>query len=126
MKLQVTALLVSGALIGAVSDVLAHHSLAKFDTAHPMEIAGTVKEFRLTSPHAFLLLQVNGFGKPTVWNLEGQSPSALMREGWSSDSLKPGDELTLKIDPLRSGAPGGAWTAKDTRRADGAPIVVAR
>ncbi len=59
-----------------------------------------------------------------LWNLEGQSPSALVRDGWSSKSLKSGDELKVKISPLRSGAPGGAWTVKDTKFKDGRPIEV--
>jgi hypothetical protein len=58
-----------------------------------------------------------------VWNLEGASPSALVREGWSSKTLKAGDELQMTIDPLRSGAPGGAWSEKKTKLGSGQPIV---
>jgi hypothetical protein len=105
--------------------VLAHHSFAMFDQENPIELAGTVKEFKFTSPHTFILLQVNGAdGTPVVWNLEGASPSALVRDGWSSKSLKAGDELQMKIDPLRSGAPGGAWAVPKTKFKDGKPIVV--
>jgi hypothetical protein len=88
---------------------IAHHSFAMFDQENPIELAGAVQEFKFTSPHTFILLKVNKDGKDTVWNLEGASPSALGRDGWSSKTIKPGDELTMKIDPLRSGAPGGAW-----------------
>jgi Family of unknown function (DUF6152) len=52
------------------------------------------------------------------------SPSSLVREGWSSKTLKPGDEVTLKVAPLRSGAPGGAWYANQISFRDGRPIVV--
>jgi len=54
---------------------------------------------------------------------EGASPSALVREGWSSKTLKPGDELKMTIDPLRSGAPGGSWSEKKTSFSSGQPIV---
>jgi hypothetical protein len=69
-------------------------------------------------------LEVKGSdGSSTVWNLEGASPSALVREGWSSKTLKAGDELKMTIDPLRSGAPGGSWSEKKTSFSSGQPIV---
>ena len=119
-----TALLAGVALIVTSGAVLAHHSFAMFDQEHPMELAGTVQEFKFTSPHTFVLLEVKGTdGASTVWNLEGASPSALVREGWSSKTLKPGDELKMTIDPLRSGAPGGSWSEKRTSFSSGQPIV---
>ena len=119
-----TALLAGVALIVTSGAVLAHHSFAMFDQEHPMELAGTVQEFKFTSPHTFVLLEVKGTdGSSTVWNLEGASPSALVREGWSSKTLKPGDELKMTIDPLRSGAPGGSWSEKKTNFSSGQPIV---
>jgi hypothetical protein len=125
MKRQLAALLVSGAFVMAGGAALAHHSFAMFDSDNPVTFKGKVTEFKFTSPHTFILLQVNDKdGKPVVWNLEGGSPSALVRDGWNSKTLVPGDELEMKINPLRSGAPGGAWNPKDTKRMDGKPIVV--
>ena len=119
-----TALLAGVALIVTGGAVLAHHSFAMFDQEHPMELQGTVTEFKFTSPHTFILLEVKGAdGSATVWNLEGGSPSALVREGWASKTLKPGDQLKMTIDPLRSGAPGGAWAEKKTSFTNGQPIV---
>ena len=119
-----TALLAGVALIVTSGAVFAHHSFAMFDQEHPMELAGTVQEFKFTSPHTFVLLEVKGSdGSSTVWNLEGASPSALVREGWSSKTLKAGDELKMTIDPLRSGAPGGSWSEKKTSFSSGQPIV---
>ena len=123
MRRQSTALL-SVAFIVTSGAVLAHHSFAMFDQEHPVELAGTVTEFKFTSPHTFILLKAKGpDGAEAVWNLEGGSPSALVRDGWTSKSLKPGDELKMTIDPLRSGAPGGAWNVGKTKRADGKPII---
>ncbi len=119
-----TALLAGVAFIVTGGAVLAHHSFAMFDTDHPMELQGTVTEFKFTSPHTFILLEVKGTdGSATTWNLEGASPSALVREGWASKTLKPGDELKMTIDPLRSGAPGGSWNEKKTAFTSGQPIV---
>ena len=120
-----TAILVSAALFVCGKAVMAHHSFAMFDTENPIELEGTVQEFKFTSPHTFILLVVKKDGaEPVTWNLEGASPSALVRDGWSSKTLKPGDELQMKIDPLRSGAPGGAWAVQKTKFKDGRPIVV--
>ncbi|MEA2946739.1 MAG: hypothetical protein QOI40_2069, partial [Alphaproteobacteria bacterium] len=60
------------------------------------------------------------------WNLEGLSPSGLVRDGWTGKTLKPGDEIKVKIAPLRSGAPGGAWSASQISFRDGRPIEVNR
>jgi hypothetical protein len=46
-----------------------------------------------------------------------------VREGWSSKTLKAGDELKMTVDPLRSGAPGGSWSEKKTEFTSGQPIV---
>jgi hypothetical protein len=119
-----TALLAGVALAISGGAVLAHHSFAMFDQEHPMELKGAVTEFKFTSPHTFILLEVKGDdGTSTVWNLEGASPSALVREGWSSKTLKAGDALKMTIDPLRSGAPGGAWSEKKTQFQTGQAIV---
>jgi Family of unknown function (DUF6152) len=124
MTRKMAALLVAGAFVASSGAVLAHHSFAMFDQDNKIELAGTVKEFKFTSPHTFVLLEVKGTdGKSVVWNLEGGSPSALVRDGWSSKTLVPGTKLIMQIDPLRSGAPGGAWAPARTKLEDGKPIV---
>ena len=124
MKRRLLAFTVGAAFVAASGAALAHHSFAMFDTDHPMELSGTVTEFKFTSPHTFILLEVKGEdGSATTWNLEGASPSALVREGWASKTLKPGDQLKMTIDPLRSGAPGGSWSEKKTNFTSGQPIV---
>jgi hypothetical protein len=124
MRSKTVALLASIAFVAASGAAIAHHSFAMFDNENPVDLVGTVQEFKFTSPHTFILLQVKAQdGNTTVWNLEGASPSALVRDGWSSKSLKAGDELKMKIDPLRSGAPGGAWTVPKTKFKDGKDIV---
>ena len=118
--------LLAGAMLAATSGaVLAHHSFAMFDQEHPIDLEGTVRDFKFTSPHTFILLQVKDQdGSATVWNLEGNAPSNLVRDGWSSKTLKPGDEIELTVQPLRSGAPGGQWSANKVKFKDGQPIVV--
>lgn len=124
MKSYVAALLVGGSAFAVSGSVLAHHSFAMFDQEHPIELAGMVKEFRFVSPHTFIFLDVNeADGSSQLWNLEGGPPSFLARDGWSSKTLKPGDEVQMTIDPLRSGAPGGAWNVNKIKYKNGNPIV---
>ncbi len=100
MRRQLIAFLAGGFLVGAGGFALAHHSFAMFDSDNPLELVGEVQEFKFTSPHTFIILRVKGKdGNVTVWSLEGQSPSALVRDGWSSKAINPGDEV---IDEDRS------------------------
>ena len=120
-----SVIFVSAALIAMSGAATAHHSFAMFDNENQIELAGTVQEFKYTSPHTFILLQVKGQdGGTTVWNLEGATPGALARDGWTSKSLKAGDEVIMMIAPLRSGAPGGAWTPQGTKFRDGKAITL--
>jgi hypothetical protein len=124
MRKQLAAVLFTGAFMLAGGVAMAHHSFAMFDQDNPIDLVGTVQEFKFTSPHTFILLQVKGAdGSTTVWNLEGGAPSGLVRDGWTSATLKPGDELVLKVDPLRSGAPGGSWNASKSKFKDGKAIL---
>ena len=112
-------------LIGASSVSLAHHSFAMFDSDHPIELVGTMVEFKYTNPHTFIVLEVKDKdGASTLWSLEGGSPSALVREGWTSSTIKRGDVLKISVKPLRSGAPGGAWEIPTTSYGDGTPLPV--
>jgi hypothetical protein len=124
MRRQLLAFLFSGFLVGGNS-AIAHHSFAMFDQDNPVELVGVVQEFKFTSPHTFIIIQVKEpDGKVRLWSLEGQSPSALVRDDWSSKAIKAGDEIRLTISPLRSGAPGGAWTTNKIKFQDGRPIVI--
>jgi Family of unknown function (DUF6152) len=123
MRLKTTALVAAAAIIGLAGTALAHHSFAMFDQEHPIELAGTVKEFKFTSPHTFILLEVKNGEETEVWNLEGAAPGGLQRDGWSAKTLPPGTQLKMTVDPLRSGAPGGSWSVQKTKLMDGSSVV---
>jgi hypothetical protein len=123
-KPRTAVLVAAGALLATSSLTWGHHSFAMFDQEHPIEVVGTVTEFRYSSPHIYIFLDIKGEdGVSKLWLLEGGSPSLLLRDGWNGSSIKPGDELRMTIDPLRSGAPGGAWQATRIKFKDGRPIV---
>lgn len=114
--------------------VLAHHSFAMFDQTKQLPLKGTVVEFQWTNPHAFIQLAVpDADGAQQTWSIELNSPNNLKRQGWKSSSLKPGDAVTVVINPLRDGAKGGLFVAVtlpdgkvlgDATRAGGGPINV--
>lgn len=105
----------------AVDPVAAHHSTAMFDDENPIELTGTVVEWQFENPHVFIVLDVDGEeGERDVWSLEGLSPNVVYRQGWTPESLQPGDRITVTVHPLHSGAPGGNY--RNPRWEDGTPI----
>jgi len=120
MLRRLAMLLAAGALALTAGAALAHHSFAMFDRANQVDLEGVVQEFRFVNPHTYINLAVKkDDGSTETWSLEGQSPAALVRAGWSSKTLKAGDELKMRIAPLRSGAPGGAWAPNQINFRDG-------
>ena len=120
MGRRLATLLATGALALTAGPTLGHHSFAMFDRDNQIDLEGVMQEFRFANPHTFIYLAVKqDNGSAVTWSLEGQSPSLLVREGWTSRTLKPGDELRMRIAPLRSGAPGGAWAPNQISFRDG-------
>ncbi len=84
---------------------LAHHSFAaEFDTDQPVELQGTVLEVEWVNPHAWIHLAVEAVSGSEQWAAELGSPNLLMRNGWRSDSLKPGDEVVITGHRARDGS----------------------
>jgi hypothetical protein len=121
-----------GCLVGGAAGMpdrsaLAHHSFSSFDLGAPTELDGTAQEFRYTNPHCFIVLKVKGTdGRIVTWTLEGMPPSFLERDGWSRNTLKPGDQIRLTILPLRSGGAGGMWNPQGLRFRDGKTVAAGR
>jgi len=106
-----------GAMMAASAPALAHHSFAMFDQKKVMTLQGTVTEFQWTNPHAFIEIDVPTNGKIVHWSIELNSPNNLKRQGWSRASLKTGDKISLRMNPLRDGKKGGLFL--DLKKADG-------
>ena len=97
-------------LIASVAPVLAHHSPAAFDRTKEVKLVGTVKEFRWQNPHTWIEVIVpDEKGKDVVWGVELTSPTYLIRAGWKSNIIKPGDKVTVVVNPVRSGEPSGIF-----------------
>lgn len=91
--------------------VLAHHSAAIFDHEKRVTLSGTVKEFQFTNPHCWIQLLVSAGDGTAEWSIEMSSPAHLMRAGWKRNTLKPGDKVTVVVNPLREGANGGGFVS---------------
>jgi hypothetical protein len=87
---------------------LAHHSFAMFDRDKSITMSGTVTEFEWTNPHVWIHMSApDQGGKPVVWSFEMQAIQADMGLGWRSDSVKPGDKVSIEFHPLKDGSRGG-------------------
>ena len=102
--------LIASALVVALSvSVAAHHSPAAFEATKTVTLTGTVKEFRWQNPHTWIeVLVPNDKGQDVLWAVELTSPTYLVKNGWKSSTLKPGDKVTVVGRPLKSGEPGSA------------------
>jgi len=87
----------------------AHHSFAMFDRTKEVRLDGTVKEWQFTNPHSWLQLFVIENGTPVEYGIEGSSVNTLLRIGWGTRTFKPGDKISVVINPLRDGRKGGAF-----------------
>jgi hypothetical protein len=95
-------------LLAVCASMLAHHGNVAYDEQHPTTIAGNVTEFVWSNPHCQIYLDVkNDKGDVVAWSVESQSPGILKRNGWTRDSIKPGDHITITLVPAKSGAPVG-------------------
>jgi len=116
---------IAGALALALcipaAPALAHHSMAMFDQTKTVTLSGTVREFQWTNPHCYIQLMVkDASGAEKEWSLEMGAPMYLYAKGWRPTILKAGTPVTIVINPLRNGEPGGVVLTAAT--ADGKPI----
>jgi hypothetical protein len=117
--------LAAGILFASLPSHAHHGSNVVYDLTQSITISGTVTRFQFVNPHALIFVEVTGEDGETVEWLAGlPSASGLgSREGWTRDTIKPGDEVTIIGAPARSGAPS-LWTEQITR--DGEEMLGAR
>lgn len=107
MKAKVIILLSLGLSVIPPS-LLAHHGGAAYDSEKIITLKGTIASFDWSSPHSQIHLDVtDDKGNLVHWNFECQPPSILIHAGWTKNSLKPGDQVTITARPTRNGAPIG-------------------
>jgi hypothetical protein len=104
MRTTVLAACVAAAAAAGIGAAHAHHSFAAFfDSEKTRTITGEVTLFQFVNPHGTIELNVKASGKTEAWRVETNSPSILRRVGWSKDTLKIGQAITIVGWPSRDG-----------------------
>jgi len=100
------ALLTAALLASLVAEAAAHHSFAVFfDEAKSVSVSGSVTEFRFTNPHAIIeITRKTPQGQIETWRAETNAVTLLRRRGWTADSLKVGEMVTIDGWPSRDGS----------------------
>ena len=117
MKTKSIALVVGVVMLRAAMPVLAHHAFgAEFDETKPLKLRGTVQRMEWINPHAWIHLDVKGAdGTVQTWMIEGGPPNALLRRGFTKESMPVGSELIID-----------GYQAKDgSKRANGRDVTFA-
>jgi hypothetical protein len=114
----VAAMLFVTMFLAFAAPAFAHHSGAMFDRDKTVQLTGTVVSFGWTNPHSWIEIEVpNASGGTDKWGVECNSPNTMARSGWRSTTLKPGDQVTVSVHPLRDGTHGGRFIS--VKLADG-------
>lgn len=96
--------------LAASSAAYAHHSFAMFDNENQIKLKGKVTDFQWTNPHVYIDIDASNVyaedKSVKSWTIECANPGILNRIGWKFNMVKPGDDVTLIVAPLRSGEPG--------------------
>ena len=95
-------------LAGLSAPLRAHHGAASFDTTRELTLKGSVTEWIWANPHCFLKFDAkDDTGTVRNWAVEVSNPTDMTRLGWARTSFKGGDEVTVTLQPVKSGAPIG-------------------
>lgn len=88
--------------------LLAHHGNAAYDMGKNITIKGTITQWIWANPHIILQLDVtDDRGQVVQWTAESENPSSMIHYGWTRQSLKPGDQVTVTVMQVKNGRPVG-------------------
>jgi hypothetical protein len=109
MKTKSYALVLFATLVLAASaPTWAHHGSAAYDMQKPITGKATVTDLRWSNPHVILGFDMKDeSGAVKNWHIEMPNPVFLERAGWTKESLKAGDEITITFHAAKNGQPNG-------------------
>src|SRR5665213_694916 len=107
LKKMIPVFALAVSLLAVSSPLLAHHGAAAFDSKK-VTMKGTVTDWIWSNPHCLLQFDVKSpAGETMHWIGETQNPVTMVNGGWSKASFKPGDEVTVTLEPVKNGRPMG-------------------
>jgi len=99
----------TAAIVGFITGcgvLFAHHGASAYDRRKLTNFKATIAEFRYINPHVQIFFDAKDDKGATVrWNCESINPGMLSKQGWTRNTLKPGDQVTLVAFPAKEGAP---------------------
>jgi hypothetical protein len=110
MRAKLFIVIAGAALVLASRSIVAHHSFAaEFDANKPFKMTGTVTKVEWMNPHTFFYIDVTDEKTKKVanWAMEMGSPNGLMRQGWTRNTMKIGDVVTVEGSLAKDGSNTG-------------------
>lgn len=107
MRTRMAVFVAAFGLLVASAPTVAHHAFsAEFDRDKPIKATGVVTKVEWMNPHIWFYIDVKDdqSGKVTNWGWEMGSPNGLMRRGWTRNSLKIGDVVTVEGSMAKDGS----------------------
>jgi len=124
MRTKLAAVIVGVGLLAASQRGWAHHAFsAEFDANKPVKLQGTVTKMDWVNPHAWIYIDVKkADGTVEKWMIEGGTPNAMFRRGFTKDSLKAGTEIVVDGYQAKNGTLRA--NGRDLRLPDGRTLFV--
>jgi Family of unknown function (DUF6152) len=124
MRAKLLVVVMSVGMLPASMPVWAHHAFsAEFDATRPVKLRGTVTQWELVNPHSWIHIDVkNEDGTVSNWMIEGGSPNALLRNGFTKNSLPPGTEIV--VDGYQAKDRGNLAVGKNITFPDGRRMLL--
>jgi len=124
MRLKTWLALAGSAVLLITARAGAHHAFsAEFDAERPVELKGTVTRMEWINPHSWIHIDVlNEAGEVEQWMVEGGAPNAILRRGFTADSLRPGTVILVEGYRARDGS--NKANGRDITFEDGTKLFV--